>query len=267
MTLGQIPFCSGAWKTLLFVDNLVDNGETMCMGWGWYLQNDMQIFVFSLVFIFVYTKNRIAGYIMMIAMICVGISLNIYEVVRRDIKQVTHLIDFIKWGEYFTYIYIKPWIRCPPYLLGLVLGLLHMEYLEVKKKLKENPEDSVAQKNFFVRLKKQMEEKRWMVWVSFILAVFLMLLTICLPHNLQVGNTWPEWAHGVYLSFEKLSFTFGIYLLIIPTLLDIPNLAFFLLDTKFFNFISKISFWVYLIHFMIVEEFCYDQKVDFYYTA
>jgi peptidoglycan/LPS O-acetylase OafA/YrhL len=25
-TLGQIPYCSGAWKSLLFVDNLVDNG-------------------------------------------------------------------------------------------------------------------------------------------------------------------------------------------------------------------------------------------------
>ena len=44
-------------------------------------------------------------------------------------------------------------------------------------------------------------------------------------------------------------------------------MAFFLLDTKFFNFISKISFWVYLIHFMIVEKISYEQKVDFYYTA
>ena len=106
-----------------------------------------------------------------------------------------------------------------------------------------------------------------MVWLSFLFAIFLMLLTICLPHNLQLGNLWPQWAHGVYLSFEKLSFTFAIYLLVIPTLLEIPNIAFFLLDTKFFNCISKISFWVYLIHFMIVQEFCYGQKVDFYYTS
>lgn len=129
MTLGQIPYCESSWKTLLFVDNLVDNGERMCMGWGWYLQNDMQIFVFSMLFIFLYTKNRIAGYISILAMLVLGISLNIYEVIDREIKQVTHLIDFIKWQDYFTNIYIKPWIRCPPYLLGLCLGLLHMEYL------------------------------------------------------------------------------------------------------------------------------------------
>ena len=97
-TTGQIPDCQGAWKTLLFVDNLVDNGEHMCLPWGWYLQNDMQIFVFSLVFILLYMKNRLAGYISIILMICVGLSLNIYEVIDREIKQVTHLIDFIKWN-------------------------------------------------------------------------------------------------------------------------------------------------------------------------
>lgn len=102
-----------------------------------------------------------------------------------------------------------------------------------------------------------MIEKRWLSWISQLLAIALLLTTIMLPHNLQVGNVWPEWAHGVYLSFEKITFTFGIYLLILPTLLEVPNMAFFLLDTKFFNFISKISFWVYLIHFMIVEKISY----------
>jgi hypothetical protein len=78
MTLGQIPFCSTAWQTIFFVDNLVDNGEHMCMGWGWYLQNDMQIFIVSMFFIFLYTKNRIAGYLSLICMMILGISLNIY---------------------------------------------------------------------------------------------------------------------------------------------------------------------------------------------
>ena len=109
----------------------------MCMGWGWYLQNDMQIFVVSMLFIFLYTKNRMVGYISLICMIILGVSLNIYEVVNREIKQVTHLPDFIKWGEYFVNIYIKPWIRCPPYIFGLICGLLHMEYLELKRKDKE----------------------------------------------------------------------------------------------------------------------------------
>jgi len=218
-TLGQIPDCASGWKALLFVDNLVDNGEHMCLPWGWYLQNDMQIFVFSMLFIMIYMKNRIAGYISIGLMMSLGLGLNIYEVIVRDIHHVTHLIDFVKWQDYFVNIYIKPWIRCPPYLLGLTLGLLHMEYLEVRKKLKDHPEDDKLNANFFVKIRNVMLKKRWVAWLSQIMGLAFMITTVVIPHDMQKGNKWPEWAHGVYLSFEKISFTFGIYLLVLPTLM------------------------------------------------
>ena len=92
-----------------------------------------------------------------------------------------------------------------------------------------------------------------------------MTATIVVIRDLQVGHTWPEWAHAFYLSFEKITYTFGVYLLILPTILEVPNMAFFLLDTKFFNTISKISFWVYLVHFMVVMWVTFEEKVDFYF--
>lgn len=98
---------------------------------------------------------------------------------------------------------------------------------------------------------------RWITWLSQLFGIALMIVTVMLPHDMQLGNTWPYWAHGVYLSFEKLSFTAGIYFLILPTILEIPTMAFFVLDTKFFNFTGKISFWIYLCHFMIVERVCF----------
>ena len=51
--------CSSLWRPLLFVDNLVQNGDHMCMGWGWYLQNDMQMFIFSMFLLLIYQKSRI----------------------------------------------------------------------------------------------------------------------------------------------------------------------------------------------------------------
>jgi peptidoglycan/LPS O-acetylase OafA/YrhL len=51
-----------------------------------------------------------------------------------------------------------------------------------------------------------------------------------------------------------------------PSLLGIKNdLFFWLMDTKMFNFMAKISFWTYLIHYMVVEFVCFNQKTDFYY--
>ena len=75
---GQIPNCSEGWKTLLFMGNLIDNGEKLCMPWGWYLQNDMQIFIFSMIFIYIYMRNKRIGYICLIAMMCLGLGLNFY---------------------------------------------------------------------------------------------------------------------------------------------------------------------------------------------
>lgn len=51
------------WKPLIFVDNLIDNGNKQCMGWGWYLQNDMQIFILSLVILLIHSKSRFWSFV------------------------------------------------------------------------------------------------------------------------------------------------------------------------------------------------------------
>jgi len=58
-----------------------------------------------------------------------------------------------------------------------------------------------------------------------------------------------------------------MYITILPSLLDIKNFAFFVMDTQIFNFIAKISFWTYLIHYMVVLQITYRQKIDFYYSV
>lgn len=107
--------------------------------------------------------------------------------------------------------------------------------------------------------------KRYYSWISQLVGLMLMTATIVIIRDLQVGHVWPELAHAFYLTFEKITYTFGVYLLVLPTILEVPNMAFFLLDTKFFNAISKISFWVYLVHFMVVMWVTFEEKVDFYF--
>ncbi len=129
---GQVSECSRMWKSIFFVDNIVDNGERMCLGWGWYLQNDMQIFIVSVGYLFLYGKNKLAGKALMVMTIVLSLAYNIYEAQINDYVQVTHLADFAKWGLYFPNIYIKPWTRCPPYLMGLLFGIAYMEWKQAK---------------------------------------------------------------------------------------------------------------------------------------
>jgi hypothetical protein len=66
------------WKTILFIDNIVDNGTQMCMGWGWYLQNDMQIFIFSIPILYLYARTRMGALITIQLLILASLSYNFY---------------------------------------------------------------------------------------------------------------------------------------------------------------------------------------------
>lgn len=102
----------------------------MCMGWGWYLQNDMQIFIISIPILYLYARQRKAAYILIQFLIVASLIYNFVEVQVNEYITVTHRPDFDKWDSYFPNVYIKPWTRCPPYLYGLTLGLLYMEHID-----------------------------------------------------------------------------------------------------------------------------------------
>lgn len=114
-----------------------------------------------------------------------------------------------------------------------------------------------------------MKENKYFVHLFQISGLAIMLFLVLIPRMLQVNDSsaWPQWFHSFYLSTGKVFFVLGLYLSILPSLLDIPNFAFFIMDTKFFNFIAKISFWTYLIHYMVILQITYRQKTDFYYSV
>lgn len=61
------------WRGLLFLDNIIDKGNNMCMGWAWYLQNDMQIFIYSVFILFIYSKSKFWAFIT--TFVTIGFSL------------------------------------------------------------------------------------------------------------------------------------------------------------------------------------------------
>jgi hypothetical protein len=75
--------------------------------------------------------------------------------------------------------------------MGLIFGLQHMEYLEVRKKMKDEPNDESLKQNFFVKLREKMLKERWVSWISQFIGVSLMLATILVPRDMQLGNKWP----------------------------------------------------------------------------
>jgi peptidoglycan/LPS O-acetylase OafA/YrhL len=93
-----------------------------------------------------------------------------------------------------------------------------------------------------------------------------MLFVVFIPRGLQQGNKWPQAWHSIYLVFSRFVFAIGIILVILPTLLGIKN-SFFrtILDTRLFNFLAKISFCVYLVHYIVLSQIISYKTYDIYY--
>ncbi len=86
-----------------------------------------------------------------------------------------------------------------------------------------------------------------------LLGLAILIFIVVIPRTLQVGHKWPQAVHSTYLTFSKLFFVMGVSMLVTPTLVGVKNdLFYFLMDTKLFNFVAKISFWTYLIHYMVI---------------
>lgn len=174
---GQVSTCNQMWKSLLFVDNLVDNGATQCMGWGWYLQNDMQIFVYCMFLLLVYQWKSTAGYVMILWSMLASFCYNMYYTYENGVHNMTQLEDFGTQAEYQLDIYIKPWARCGPYLYGLLLGIMYVSFLQEEKK-----EDS---DHVFVKLKKRMERNRVLRWSIELSGVVLGCFISFIPRTAQ----------------------------------------------------------------------------------
>nr|XP_054759834.1 uncharacterized protein LOC129265960 [Lytechinus pictus] len=107
------------WTNLLFINNFYPQ----CIYWVWYLANDMQFFLISpILLVSLYRKPKVG--MIVIAILCVAsLATTIGLMVANDFK-----VALMGFGssytakDIFSTVYIKPYCRITPYLVGMVLG-------------------------------------------------------------------------------------------------------------------------------------------------
>ena len=129
---GQYESCVKYWWTnLLYINNFYPtNFGDECMGWTWYLANDMQFFVITPLFLITLYASLPIGLISIAITLLASMGVsgfiggfyefpanvfhNLYAGVTQDPRQPT--VD--------TAIYGKPYCRIGPYLVGILLGYI-----------------------------------------------------------------------------------------------------------------------------------------------
>jgi len=111
---------------MLFIDNLVDNGRSICMSWSWYLQIDMQLFIISLIFLVLHRRKKVVCISFFVMASALSLAFTFYMNYTHRFKQAIHLDDFGPEDTSFTDVYIKPWCRCPTYFAGVLFAMFYL---------------------------------------------------------------------------------------------------------------------------------------------
>jgi peptidoglycan/LPS O-acetylase OafA/YrhL len=128
--------------------------------------------------------------------------------------------------------------------------------------LEEKKEES---DHIFVKLKKAMQRNRILQWSIELSGVFLGTFICFIPRTGQNEHNWPQLAHSLYLTYGKTGFVVAVSLIVLPSLLGMNSFVRFILDTKLFNFIGKVSYCTYLVHLIFITYWMYAQFTNFYF--
>jgi peptidoglycan/LPS O-acetylase OafA/YrhL len=268
------------WSDLFFLNNFIPVGNpsdglapTTCVGGTWYLAVDMQLYIFVAPVVIAawhhgfYLKGllpfrKAASVGVGVAMIVLSIALAAYTTIERDVW-----LQYFGEGNFYYY-YVKPWIRAPPYLLGLLLGLLFHDFTNDKKG---------KQRMEYLRL-------RISSWVPVVLFGFSMTILALLvfpistyyntdhaipPITTTHSAGWSRDSVIVYNTFKFFAWGLALFLLVLPTCLGRLRLVTEILGGHIWAPLAKLTYGAYLIHMLYPQALLTstDATTFYYHTS
>ena len=132
--------CSKYWWTnFLYINNFIPWELTeQCVGWSWYLANDMQFYVISpLILITAYkmfpVSMVISGGLMTCGFLITAVLTGVYRFQSNVFSQIAYNYSQSPDAptNFEDAIYIKPWGRIAPYLVGIMFGYVFYKQYKI----------------------------------------------------------------------------------------------------------------------------------------
>ncbi|XP_039271604.2 nose resistant to fluoxetine protein 6-like [Styela clava] len=251
------------WTNLLYIDNMYPPDlNDMCIGWVWYLANDMQFYILSPIYLLLFYRYPKAGIGAVIFTVVgsaaiTGALSNHFNIMSDAVTLASFFRFVIGIGgsddnpvpvmssddSFWNETYVRPWCRIGVYVIGLATGyVIHV----TKRKIKMN--------EVFVTL----------MWGAVIAVELSVIYGFCGPilYNYTPSNnvmyfynavSRPVWALG--LSWVTIACVSGY---------GGPINSF--LSWKFFVPLSRLSFCAYLIHPLIVSYIYISREYEMHFA-
>ena len=245
--------CSKYWWTNLFyINNLYPwQLEKECIGWTWYLANDMQFYIFSpLILIPLYflfpVGLVISGIVLFVSFVVSGALAGAFDLQANEFAPYAY--NYVTNNtspdtSFQNLLYIKPWHRVTPYIIGLLVG--------------------------YVLYRFRLTSKRHVNYIVF--PLLWIVSGICLATTLY--GLYPTW-HGhvptqaeniIYIMFSRTVWSIGLALLVFICHYGYGGIVNKFLSMKFWIPLSRISYNAYLLHPLILSVIFGSTRKPIYY--
>ncbi|CAH3109140.1 unnamed protein product [Porites lobata] len=126
------------WTNLLYINNFYPTKfGASCMGWAWYLANDMQFYIIAPAILFMAYRFRLVGMLIIVGVL-VGASFITTAIIfaHYDLAAVQlgaeAQAEAAKGIDAGSLTYVKPYCRIAPYLVGMLLGYIVLHFRDWK---------------------------------------------------------------------------------------------------------------------------------------
>ena len=240
------------WTNLLYINNLYPwKLEDECIGWSWYLANDMQFYVLSpLILIPLYfvlpLGMVISAVVIFISFVISGTLAGVYDLQANTLAQFAYNYvpnpNISADMSYNNLLYVKPWHRVSPYIVGLLLG-----YVLYRLRLPNT--------------KRYVYIKYIVFSIMWVLSGVFLVSTLYGLYFQWHGHVPSKFENILYIMFSRFTWSLGLALLVVICHYGYGGLVNRFLSMKFWIPLSRLSYNTYLLHeFILIVIFGSERK-------
>ena len=241
------------WTNLLYINNFHPwKLKEECMGWGWYLANDMQFYIVApLMVVMLYYSLTLGlvnvGLFLFGSFIATGSIAGYYKFDANAFYPLFAPTNGTTTPSHTSSdeIYVKPYARISPYLVGIVLGYLLYRKVQIPFKKSIN----------------------WIFYLGlWILAAFFCTSTLYGFYGTFHGHPFNLAENVVYFMFSRFTWALGLALLVFICHNGYGGVVNSFLSMSFWVPLSRLTFTAYLVHPIILTVIFSSAREPLHYT-
>ena len=240
------------WTNLLYINNFYPtNFNDQCMGWAWYLANDMQFFVISPLFLILLYTWYPAGLIAIVITLLSSFGVTGFIAGYYDYPANTLYEPFVgitpdpNLPDSQTEIYGKPYCRIGPYLIGIILGF-------------------ILYNNYRLNIHKVVN---WLLYITmWLVAAVLGMAVVYGFYPTFHGHPFSQVENVMYYTFSRTVWGICLALVVYACHYGYGGVINRFLSLPFWVPLSRLTFNAYLVHEVVLIVIFGDQREPFFYT-